>query len=291
MDALALGLALSSATVHAGWNLLARARGAGNPLLRVPLVTTVLGIIPAILLQHWLVPFSAQVWLLLALSGIFQAWYHTGLTFGYRSGDFTLVYPLARALPVLAIALVDVVRGRAPTPVAWLGMVLVVVGCAVIPHTSLRTLRLSAYRNRALPWIIITALATVGYSTVDKLAAEQIAVGPVGAATYYIWQMAFTVLPLLLLLRLLRHPTGLEEWRGGWMWPAVVALGVFASYWLILWAYQVSDRVSYVVALRQFSIVIGVVLGALLFKEPARGLRIGASLVIIAGMILIAVGG
>ena len=291
MDPLALGLALASATVHAGWNLLARARGAGNPLLRVPLVTTAIGIIPAILLQHWVAPFSGRVWLLLLLSGLFQAWYHAGLTFGYRTGDFTLVYPLARALPILAIALVDVARGRAPTPVAWLGMVLVVVGCAVIPHTSLRTLRLAAYRNRALPWIAVTALATVGYSTVDKLAAEQIVIGPVGAATYYLWQMAFTVLPLFLLLRLLRHPTGLEEWRHGWMWPAMVALGVFASYWLILWAYQVSDRVSYVVALRQFSIVIGVALGALLFKEPAPGMRIGASLVIIAGMLCIALGG
>lgn len=291
MDALAVGLSLSSATVHAGWNVLARARGAASPLLRVPLVTTALGIIPAIILQQTLVPFSGRVWFLLLLSGIFQAWYHTGLTFGYRTGDFTLVYPLARALPVLAIALVDVARGRAPTPLAWLGMTLVVAGCAIIPHTSLRTLRLDAYRNRALPWIVITALSTVGYSTVDKLAAEQIAIGPVGAATYYVWQMAFTVLPLILLLRLLRHPTGLEGWRHGWMWPAAVALGVFGSYWLILWAYQVSDRVSYVVALRQFSIVIGVVLGALLFKEPAPGLRIGASLVIIAGMICIAVGG
>jgi drug/metabolite transporter (DMT)-like permease len=291
MEPLALGLALASALVHAGWNVLARARGAASPLLRVPIVTTALGIIPAVVLQQTLVPFSGSVWFLLVLSGIFQAWYHTGLTFGYRTGDFTLVYPLARALPVLAIAFVDVARGRAPTPLAWLGMTLVVAGCAIIPHTSLRTLRLAAYRNRALPWIVITALSTVGYSTVDKLAAEQIAIGPVGAATYYVWQMAFTVLPLLLLLRLLRHPTGLEEWRHGWMWPAVVALGVFGSYWLILWAYQVSDRVSYVVALRQFSIVIGVVLGALLFKEPAPGLRIGASLVIIAGMICIAAGG
>ncbi|MEZ4612298.1 MAG: hypothetical protein R2838_18985 [Caldilineaceae bacterium] len=199
MDPLALGLALSSAAVHAGWNLLARARGAASPLLRVPAVTTAIGIIPAILLQHWVAPFSGRVWFLLVLSGLFQAWYHAGLTFGYRTGDFTLVYPLARALPVLAIALVDVVRGRAPTPVAWLGMILVVLGCAVIPHTSLRTLRLAAYRNRALPWIVVTAGHGRLLHRWTSLRRNRFCSAP-GAATYYLWQMAFTVLPLFVLL-------------------------------------------------------------------------------------------
>lgn len=291
MEPLALGLALLSALIHAGWNLLARARGAGSSLLRVPLVTAVVGLGPALLMQSRLDPFPAQVWLLLALSGLSQATYHTGLIFGYRSGDFTLVYPLARALPVLAIALVDLARGRAPTPLAWLGILLVVLGCILIPHTSLRTLHLAAYRNRALPWIAVTALGTVGYSVVDKLAAEQILGGPLGAAHYYIWQMTATVLPMALFMRLLGQPTGLEDWRRGWGGPAVVAAGVFASYWLILWAYQISSRVSYVVALRQLSIVMGVLAGALLFKEAAPALRLGASLLIIAGMVCIVAGG
>ncbi|MEZ4718163.1 MAG: hypothetical protein R2851_19025 [Caldilineaceae bacterium] len=140
-------------------------------------------------------------------------------------------------------------------------MILVVVGCAVIPHTSLRTLRLAAYRNR-LPWIVVTALATVGYSTVDKLVAEQILLIPWARRPTTLADGVHRAALVPAAPFLLRHPTGLEEWRHGWMWPAVVALGVFASYWLILWAYQVSDRVSYVVALRQFSIVIGVALGA-----------------------------
>jgi len=38
-----------------------------------------------------------------------------------------------------------------------------------------------------------------------------------------------------------------------------------------------------VVALRQLSIVIGVVLGSTLFREPARALRIAASVVIAIG--------
>jgi drug/metabolite transporter (DMT)-like permease len=45
------------------------------------------------------------------------------------------------------------------------------------------------------------------------------------------------------------------------------------------------------VALRQFSIVIGVVVAVFLFHEPARGLRIGAALTIAVGIACIALAG
>ena len=53
-------------------------------------------------------------WLLLA-SALFQGIYYVGLTRSYRSSDFTVVYPLARALPVLLLAVVDLMRDRMPT--------------------------------------------------------------------------------------------------------------------------------------------------------------------------------
>ncbi len=277
----------------------------------MPAVTVFVGIVPVVAIQIVQEPVTGSVWGLLFITGMFQALYQTGLTFAYQTGDFTMVYPVARALPVLALALVDVLRGRAPTPLAWLGMVMVFLGCALMPHTSLRTLRWNAYRHRALFWVLVIAFSTVGYSTVDKVAAEQMSPGPLSAACYYFWQMAFAALPLALLIRLRAKSDGkhrlssalrrrayaqkrsvwIEGLRSEWLWPAVVGIGMFASYWLILWAYQVSLRVSYVVALRQFSIVFGVVLGAIIFREPAPGLRIVTACVIVVGMICIAFSG
>jgi drug/metabolite transporter (DMT)-like permease len=66
---------------------------------------------------------------------------------------------------------------------------------------------------------------------------------------------------------------------------------VFGAYWLVLFAYQLSPYASYVLALRQLSIVIGAVAGTVLFHEPARGLRVGAALVILAGAACIALAG
>ena len=71
-------------------------------------------------------------------------------------------------------------------------------------------------------------------------------------------------------------------------WRTVAAAGSMAgAYTLVLWAYQLSERASYVVALRQFSIVLGVAAGAVLMRERAPVVRIGAALVIVAGIALV----
>jgi len=72
---------------------------------------------------------------------------------------------------------------------------------------------------------------------------------------------------------------------------AGIAVGIFGAYWLILWSYQLTTQTSYVVALRQFSIVLGVAIGVFLFKEPAPKVRVGAALMIAAGIAGISIGG
>lgn len=281
-------LVFTSALIHASWNLLVRSRGANQMLLRIPLLISLLGLGPALWLEWQGQHFSLFVWAMLILTSIFQSFYYLGLLRGYEHGDFTMVYPIVRALPVLFIALFDVVRGNQPVPVAWLGMVLVSLGCLVIPHTSFRNLQWAVYRNRAMGWVLLAALGTVGYSAVDKLAAEAMAPGAMAAAHYYIYESALTFLVLWMIVRMRRLPTGLETLRTDWPWSTVAAVGVFTSYWLILWAYQINAPASTIVAMRQISIVLGAVAGSVLFNEPARHLRITAAAMITLGVLLIA---
>ena len=276
-----------SSIMHAGWNLLAHSQRADGALfLRVTLITGLVGLIPAAVLELQGPAFAMQVWLLLIITGIFQALYYLGLTMGYRSGDFTLVYPLARALPVLFLAVVDLARGRTPTALGWLGMALVSVGCALTPLESLRSVSWAQYRKPVMVWVLVTALGTLGYTTIDKIAAELLPTGPVSAARYGVLESLFTVPYLWLALRL-GHQRLSQSNGNGWKWAAVAAFFIFSAYWLVLWAYQLSPYASYISALRQFSIVIGVVAAAILLHEPARGMRIGAAVVITAGILCI----
>ena len=280
----AITLVLISTFLHAGWNLLLRSQRTSYTLLRINTVIVAVGLGPVLIAEFLGPHFPGQVWFYLFLAGIFQAHYYLGLTKGYQNGDFTVVYPVARALPILLVAITDVVYGHSPSPMAWLGMVLVSLGCIVTPLRSLYDFRLSYYWNRTMIWIIVTALATVGYTTVDNAAAALITPGPLAASRYGIFEFSFATLIYWLILTGLRQPTGQSRGWQGWKWPVVGAVGVFGAYWLVLWSYQLTLQASYVVAWRQFSIVIGVVIGAFLFREPAPALRISASVMIAIGI-------
>ncbi len=290
MPLTAIILIVISTFVHAGWNMLVRSRQSSYTFLRITIVISVVGIGPALLAEFWGTHFPLQVWFYLGLAGIFQAIYYLGLTQGYQSGDFTVVYPVARALPILLIALADVARGRAPSAIAWLGMVAVSLGCMVTPLESWQNFKIGYYWNRTMIWIVVTALGIVGYTVVDKAAAELIEPGPWTAARYGVYETILSGVAYWLILKGLGQPTGEPSGWQGWKWPSLGAIGVFGAYWLILWSYQLSPQASYVVALRQLSIVIGVALGSMLFREPAPALRLSAAVVIavgVAGIVLV----
>ena len=295
MPPFALLLVFVSTILHAGWNLLAHSQRADNRFfLRAAICTGVAGLVPVLWAESsGISPFPTVVWLLLLLTGLFQGFYFLGLTRAYGSGNFTVVYPVARALPVLMLVFVDISRGRYPSPLGWLGIILVAVGCFVSPLESLRSVHWNKYLNITGFWILVTALAGAGYSTVDKIAAEHLAPGAFSAARYGLVETLLTAgyLWALLWLTTGAQKSGAEQSVGRWKMAAGVGVMIFAAYWLILWAFQISLFASYVVALRQFSIVIGVVVATLLFHEPAARLRIGAAVVIAAGVASIALAG
>jgi drug/metabolite transporter (DMT)-like permease len=135
------------------------------------------------------------------------------------------------------------------------------------------------------------AMGTVGYTIVDKVAAEMLPPGPLMAARYGVLEFVFSVPFFWLMLKLLREPIWAEMGIGHWKWPAIAGVFVLGAYWLVLWAYQLSPYASYIVALRQFSIVIGVAVGAFALREPAPGLRLSAALMIALGVVCIVVAG
>jgi drug/metabolite transporter (DMT)-like permease len=284
-----------ASVLHATWNLGAhRQRSSATFFLQLSIMGAAIGIVPAIAFELTSAPLPVPVWLLLALTGLAQGVYYFALNRGYRHGDFSVVYPLARSLPVLALAFIDLLRGRAPAPAGWLGLLLVFAGCFLAPQISLRGFSLRRYWNRATIWIGVTALSVVGYTLVDKLALELMAPGPISALRYAALEYVVVVPFLWLLQRAAarrypddRPPARMTLWR----WPALAALFMTSAYLFVLLAYQLTPQTSYVAALRQMSLVIGTLAAIILFKEPGARLRLSATALIIAGVVTITLGG
>ncbi len=287
MSLLAIFLLLISAVFHSGWNLLARHQRAEHLFLaRVLCVAPLIGLGPAAWLLVTMQPLPRPVWLCMLASGVVFGLYLLCLARAYASGDFTVVYPITRSLPILLVGLGDVLLGRYPTPAGWAGMTLVAAACVLTPLHSLREVSARHYFNRNMAWVLLTALAIVSFTLIDHYAAGLAPRGPTLAWVYntVIYTVAAAV--YLTFFAAARHPDE-NQADVGWRRPALAAGLTYASYFLVLWAYQLMRHAGYVVAFRQASILIGVVLGIAWFRERGGRLRMAAAGLMVAGLVLI----
>jgi drug/metabolite transporter (DMT)-like permease len=292
MTPFVLALVLLSTAAHAGWNLISRDRSPDRePFLPVLWLTLLFGALPALLAERGDRPVLPLVWPTLIGAGSFQALYFFGLVRGYRSGDFSLVYPVVRAAPVLVLALIDQGRGQSLTPGSALGMGLIVAGCLLLPLESPRHLTWERYRQPATKWMGLGALGVVGYTLFDRHAALALPAGADTALRYAVWQAVATLPPYALLLWLAERERLRISADSLTLRVFLITLLMFGGYGIILWAYQLATHVSYVFAVRQFSIVLGVLAGALILREPAPAWRLALAGTIVAGIVLIAWGG
>lgn len=72
-----------------------------------------------------------------------------------------------------------------------------------------------------------------------------------------------------------------------WLGHTVRLILPLSIPWLVLWAYQLGQHASYVVAFRQFSIVIGVVVAFIAYKESGFFVRIVGAVLITAGLVIV----
>lgn len=292
----ALAIVIASTFMHAGWNLLVRRGRSELEFTRRMLIwAALIGLAPAVLFDLFATPLGLQAWALAALAGAFCGVYFLGLAKGYSSSDFTVVYPVVRALPVILIAAVDVLLGRWPTALGWLGMMMVVGGCFLAPLPSFRALHVRLYFNRAVGWMVLAALSTVGYTLTDKVLADHLELrfgqGPAAPLRYVCYFFLVCTGTYLLMLRVLRIRSDDNGSNGPWWTPPLAAALSFSAYACIVWVYQFVDQVSYVAAVRQFSIVLGVVIAFVIFHEPGKLVRCTAAVMITAGLVIIGLWG
>ncbi|HLA98436.1 MAG TPA: EamA family transporter [Anaerolineales bacterium] len=288
MSLFVIFIIICSTFMHAGWNLLARYNRAERDFyFKMLVIMVVTGFVPAVWSELVTRSLTPTAWWCVLGSGFSAGLYLFFLARAYEESDFTVVYPVARSLPVIFVAFIDVLRGRELTVFGWLGILMVAAGCVFVPLRSFRDFSLGNYFNRASLWMFFAALGTVGYTTLDKIAAEVVQQGPATAARYGYIYFAVSFFPYLGFMKLSR-PVVVKDSSQDWKIAVLAALFGFGAYWLILWAYQLSPYASYIVAFRQFSIVIGALLAFIIYKEQGVAVRLSGAVMITLGLVLIA---
>ena len=130
MTSLALTLLLIAAVLHATWNYWAKRAGGGLPFVYLVSLMIVAGYVPVVAIYCFLKPLSLP-WVVIAVifvSGCLKTSYSLYLQRGYRNGDFSLIYPLARGTgPLLSTLGAVLLLGERPSALAIAGG-LVVIG-------------------------------------------------------------------------------------------------------------------------------------------------------------------
>ncbi len=98
------------------------------------IITLLVGFLPAVLSEIRTGAMTPLAWACVIASAISAAFYLFGLAKTFSASDITIVYPVAQTLPVIFIAIIDVTRGRYLTLAGWMGIILVVMGSALVPH-------------------------------------------------------------------------------------------------------------------------------------------------------------
>ncbi|MGH7809543.1 MAG: EamA family transporter, partial [Candidatus Binatia bacterium] len=213
---------------------------------------------------------------------------HTGyivlLNQGYRIGDLSLVYPLARGTgPLLSSIAAIMFLGERPSVIAVLGALLIIGGVIVLTGNFAQ---LNARNSRtAVGYALITGIFIAGYTLWDKQAVSRFAIAPIVLD----WGANLIRSLLLTPYALIYSDHTVNEWREH-KWEAVaIAILIPLSYILVLTAMSFTP-VSYVAPAREISILVGTAMGARLLSEGDAPRRLGAAGAMVLGVVALAIG-
>jgi drug/metabolite transporter (DMT)-like permease len=288
VTAFALALILASAVAHATWNLFAKRARGGAPFLwlaftlSIPLYAPIA--IAVLVITGAQIGAIGLLWMF--VNAALNVAYGIFLLRGYRAGDLSVVYPLARGTgPVLALVGAILLFGERPTPLAIAGAIAIVAGVLALTGDP-RKLRPRGV-GIAVAYALLTGVTIAAYTLWDKRAVSVLLIPPI------VYEWGANVFRAIILT-----PQALPRWaevRAEWASRAnrTAALAVASlsplAYMLVLTALAISP-VSYVAPAREIGILFGVLMGARSLAEADIGRRSIAAVLMVGGVIALALG-
>jgi drug/metabolite transporter (DMT)-like permease len=275
-----------AAVAHATWNLtIKRAHTSGVRFLWLTFVVATVVIAPFGIPS--LLDAGPQLGLLLLLalgSSILQLAYFLTLQRGYRLGDVSIVYPLARGSgPLLSVVFAIILFGERPTPLELVGAAVVIVGVVVIGFAGGRG-KIATNRT-GIVYGLLVGVVIAGYTLWDANAVVQDRLPPFG----YFW--VTLVVQLIAFAPFALRAPGQTLALAKTHWVAALVVGILSplAYVLILFAFTLAP-VALVAPAREVSVVLVALGGWLLFKESHPVQRVIGAGVVLGGIALLALG-
>lgn len=279
MDSLNFSLVISAAIFHATWNFFAKkSQGHKISLLWLAQLLTGLLILPLAIIVLPEPKLTPKVIGFIAGTSFIHGIYICLLGKAYQIGEISSVYPVMRGSGIVGTALIASVLGiDSLSSFGIAGVALVIfgsffVGMKELPSSKTRAPMLIA---------IIVGLTISLYSIVDKLAVDSM--HPFFyVAAMNLFSPLFVAPFVLKVYKKEIKSTLLNSWKES---LGIGMAGLF-TYLLILFAFK-NSQTTYVVALRESSIIFAAMLGLFLLKESVSKRKVLGIFLIALGAVVI----
>jgi drug/metabolite transporter (DMT)-like permease len=271
---------------HATWNFLAKRAADSKDLIWFSSTTEALLFAPLaiwILTRAWssLNLLSA---LFLLTTGVLHLLYTESLLRGYRAGDLTVVYPLARGTgPLLSFCGAVLLLHEHPSLLAGAGALLITFGI-LLSSGGLSTVR-RTHNHAGVFWGIATGCTIACYTLVDGYSVKTLLISP------FLVEYAGNLFRMVVLSSgaYRRRIDLLPEYAQCWKEASGIAILTPLGYILVLFAMRLAP-ISHVAPVREMSMMIGMYFGARFLKEGHIVRRVIGSVPIAAGVAALALG-
>jgi drug/metabolite transporter (DMT)-like permease len=227
-------------------------------------------------------------WPSVFVSAVGLSFYYYGTLAALRRGNLSVYYPIIRSSPLAIIVFSWALFGQVYSFWTLLGISLIILAGLAIQKTP------GSFFDDGLALLLalLAMIASAAYSVADAIAMQQSA--PPAAFLFWVYTLVSLLLMIACLLERavgVRHAPKLIVGGSRGLYRILIAcFSSYASYYLILLAFQLHADAAVVSAVRQASIPISVILAALLLKEPRFMQRMAWASVLAVGVAIIVSG-
>lgn len=268
-------LVLIAAFMHALWN--AMVKTASNRLLILGLIASAHVLVGMVLAVQYPFP-SIESLYYIGASTIIHFGYYFLIYHSYKLGDLSDVYPIARGMAPVIVALgAQIFTNEYLSAWAWVGIIITSLGIFILSANILK--------GNTHPIIILTAMMTgllIGiYSVIDGMGVRLSGSEFGYIAWLFICEIFVAAFAFIYLgKRLLSVP------------PKIFAIGLFGgfvsaiAYGIVIYV-KASEPLGMVSSFRETSVVFATLIGIFWLGERPWKLRIFASTIVMSGVVII----
>lgn len=274
-----LFIMLGSALLHAVWNVVIK--GGSNKLFEAVLNTSGGGFCALCALLFLPAP-AQESWPYLAGTASLHLFYYLFLANAYKGAEFSYAYTLMRgSAPLFTALMTGLVLGHSLPMGGWVGVLLLSLGVLVL---TLDCIRCGRFSMGPTAMALSNSLVIMGYTVVDGTGVRLSG----NAVSYVCWVFFLNIFPVFI-FTLLRHGRDYFHYaRTRWLYGLAGGFCSAVAYGLSVWA-MARAPIALVAALRETSVIFGMLLAVVFLKEKLGLARVASVLMVMTGAVCIKV--